>query len=73
MIVHRCKKIVGQAVSVYEDGLPPYYNTEYHNAKLLQALAVFSVQVLNTSFISVRCKVILYIPKEYYKINCLDN
>jgi len=40
----RCKKILPQAISVYEEGLPPYYNTEYHNAKLLQAMSVFSIQ-----------------------------
>ena len=40
----RCKKILPQALAVYEENLPAYYNTEYHTAKLLQAMSVFSMQ-----------------------------
>jgi len=40
----RCKKILPVALGVYEDNLPLHYNEEYHNAKILQALSVFSMQ-----------------------------
>ena len=40
----RCKKILPSAVSAYKDGLPPHYTAEYHSAKLLQAMSVYSMQ-----------------------------
>jgi len=40
----RCKKILPKALAVYEENLPAYYNLEYHTAKLIQAMSVFSMQ-----------------------------
>jgi len=40
----RCKKILPTAISTYTDGLPPHYTAEYHNAKLLQAMSMYSMQ-----------------------------
>merc|ERR1719422_2626785 len=40
----RCKKILPTAISAYTDGLPPHYTAEYHNAKLLQAMSMYSMQ-----------------------------
>jgi protein SMG8 len=40
----RCKKILPQAVQTYQDSLPPHYTTEYHHAKLLAAMSVYSMQ-----------------------------
>ena len=43
----RCKKILPKALAVYEENLPAYYNLEYHTAKLIQAMSVFSMQVVS--------------------------
>ena len=40
----RCKKILPTAVAAYTEGLPPHYTAEYHNAKLLAAMSVYSMQ-----------------------------
>jgi len=40
----RCKKILPTAISAYTDGLPPHYTAEYHNAKLLGAMSMYSMQ-----------------------------
>ena len=40
----RCKKILPTAVSAYNEGLPPHYTAEYHSAKLLAAMSVYSMQ-----------------------------
>ena len=41
----RCKKILPTALAAYTEGLPPHYTAEYHNAKLLSAMSVYSMQV----------------------------
>lgn len=40
----RCKKILPAALACYTDGLPPHYTADYHNAKLLQAMSMYSIQ-----------------------------
>ena len=40
----RCAKSLPVAFSAYKEGLPTHYLEEYHNAKLLQAMSVFSLQ-----------------------------
>lgn len=40
----RCKKILPTAISTYTEGLPPHYTAEYHNAKLIQAMSMYSMQ-----------------------------
>ncbi len=44
LILCRCKKILPQALLAYQEGLPPHYTAEYHNAKLLAAMSVYSMQ-----------------------------
>ena len=39
-----CKKILPSAVSAYTDVLPPHCTAEYHAAKLLAAMSVYSMQ-----------------------------
>jgi hypothetical protein len=31
-------------MQAYQEGLPPHYTAEYHNAKLLAAMSVYSMQ-----------------------------
>jgi len=40
----RCKKILPTAIAAYTEGLPPHYTAEYHNAKLLGAMSMYSMQ-----------------------------
>ena len=40
----RCKKIMPSAMTAYKEGLPPHYTAEYHGAKLLAAMSVYSMQ-----------------------------
>jgi hypothetical protein len=40
----RCKKILPQALLTYQEGLPPHYTSEYHQAKLLAAMSLYSMQ-----------------------------
>ena len=40
----RCKKILPAAMATYKEGLPLHYTAEYHQAKLLAAMSLYSVQ-----------------------------
>jgi len=40
----RCKKIIPSALAAYKENLPQHYTAEYHQAKLLAALSVYSMQ-----------------------------
>ena len=43
-VIVRCKKILPSAITAYNEGLPPHYTAEYHHAKLLAAMSVYSMQ-----------------------------
>jgi protein SMG8 len=40
----RCKKILPSAMAAYKEGLPQHYTQDYHQAKLLAAMSLYSVQ-----------------------------
>merc|ERR1719447_116560 len=40
----RCKKILPTAMAAYKEGLPQHYTQEYHQAKLLAAMSLYSMQ-----------------------------
>ena len=39
-----CKKILPAAMALYKEGLPQHYSQEYHQAKLLAAMSLYSQQ-----------------------------
>ncbi|TRY75744.1 hypothetical protein TCAL_11106 [Tigriopus californicus] len=45
----RCSKAHPLAFNAYKEGLPQYFTQDFHNAKLMQAMSIFSVQARGPS------------------------